>query len=430
MIRTPAYLNLPLGSVLVEDADEEIFLLYTRKLQLASSDRSEPQQAKNEEDQDAVKTDGLGFASEAGEVVPVSLTITDPWTVPSSVVGNATSTDTGGKKAAARRKKPSTSTNLAARRKGDLTVEVELHQSLDALRHRKGDTGSVLWRLSLHLAKYLLRSHHFPHASHPPLLPALASSTILELGSGTGFLGIALRDVVLNPNPQSETGGRWLFSDQLVNLPLVVRNLRANGEIDAQPTSPPLSASATLSKSPKLKSRTLGTPIAEQRAAASSASSSGKKDKKKRERVEVLELDWLAEAAEWDREQSRPSTDGEHGKENEEEGEEEGPLVILAVDCIYNPSLSAPLAKTILRQAQVRSAAHRRHGTLVTVASELRDEEPLQEFLQAWIDASGDEWTIARLGWEDEEERRVAGPLATGQFVVWVAWRKDCVNRD
>jgi hypothetical protein len=279
--------------------------------------------------------------------------------------------------------------------------------------------------------------HHFPDPSqdHPALLPSLATSTVLELGSGTGFLGIALRDVVLAPNSDPErVSGRWLFSDQVENLPLVVRNLRANRVInDAEE-----GAAAAVSKS---RGSGSGTP-----ARGGTSSQTVRRER----RIEVLELDWLAEAVEWDREQrARIHRSGGGGRGGcsdddlaDDDDELEGPLVLLAVDCIYNPSLSAPLAKTLLRQARRRSSASNKArrraldsaaandpGTVIVVVSELRDEEALEAFLKSWMEVTRrreeeeEEWTIARLGWDDPDERRVAGELASGQFVVWVAWK-------
>ncbi|BGP52867.1 Ribosomal protein lysine methyltransferase [Rhodotorula sphaerocarpa] len=407
MIRAPSNLNLPAGSLLVEDADEEIFLLYTRKLQLAGQSRSPgSEQKEGGKDEETLKTDGLGFASEAGEVVPVVLTVSDPRLDAAEAPNVSGSAALGPRRGGPKRGKGAGG-SVGARKQ--VTVEVDLHQSLAALRHRKGDTGSVLWRLSVHLAKYLLREHHFPDPSRPALLPSLPHSTILELGSGTGFLGIALRSLFQDANGD----GRWLFSDQLENLPLVVRNLRANGVLDrgAATGTPAASPSISPPLSPRLKARSVGTASAGSKTKAGEHRSGPKADGRSKrgtepaERVEVLELDWLAEAAAWDREQLRPP-----------------------VDCIYNPSLSAPLVKTILRQAQQRahpapSAAEA--STLVVVASELRDEEPLEEFLRAWLDATRGRWTTVRLAWDGETERDRAGELASGQFAVWVAWPSE-----
>lgn len=276
-----------------------------------------------------------------------------------------------------------------------------------------------------------MREHHFPDPSRPALLPSLPHSTILELGSGTGFLGIALRSLFQDANGD----GRWLFSDQLENLPLVVRNLRANGVLDSGAATGTPAASPSISPplSPRLKARSVGAASAGSKTKAGEHRSGPKADGRSKrgtepaERVEVLELDWLAEAAAWDREQLRPP--GVRAREADGAAlAPAAPLVLLAVDCIYNPSLSAPLVKTILRQAQQRahpapSAAEA--STLVVVASELRDEEPLEEFLRAWLDATRGRWTTVRLAWDGETERDRAGELASGQFAVWVAWPSE-----
>ncbi|GAA6036640.1 hypothetical protein JCM8097_001266 [Rhodosporidiobolus ruineniae] len=353
MLNSPPSLHLPSGSTLVEDVDEEIFLLYTRKQQLAQQRAGAA----------APSSSGLGSHSDKEGVLHLSLPISNPWTT------------SNGAEAGRGKKRAPVGGSRKGKEKEDMTVEVELHQALDALRHRKGDTGSVLWRVSLHLATYLLTQHRFPSPSLPPVLPSLSSSSILELGSGTGFLGIALRSIfssyVSTSTSSSSSPARpsWTFTDQLANLPLVVRNLRANG-ID--PSAPA---------------------------------------------VGVEELDWLAESALWEKGQrSAYSPSSARGREGTEE--KRPPDLILACDCIYNPSLSAPLARTIKR--------HAGRETVVLVASELRDEDALEAFLREWVDGEeGEGWRVVRLGWDDEKETKVAGELAGGQYVVWVGWRVE-----
>ncbi|BGP44747.1 Ribosomal protein lysine methyltransferase [Rhodotorula kratochvilovae] len=338
MIRTPASLSLPPDSTLVEDVDEEIFVLYTRKLQLASSSAADGASGAHDADS------ALGYLSGREGVLPVSLTIANPALRPTG----ATAKEAKGGRTKGKKGK--------ARGRDEVLVEVEVHQALDALRHRKGDTASVLWRTSIHLAHYLLQSHHFPSASAAPLLPSLRTSTILELGSGTGFLGLALRSIWADE-------GRWVFSDQLENLPLVLRNLRANGLLPPVRTAPPPPA-------------------------GKAAGVKGSDAEVQRPQVELVELDWLAEAAAWDRHPGSlyastspiPATAALQAP----------PDVILACDCVYNPSLSGPLAKTLLRHAGPR--------TVVLVACELRDEEPLEAFLRAWVELGAKEqWKQAPL---------------------------------
>ncbi|GAA6004320.1 hypothetical protein JCM10207_000667 [Rhodosporidiobolus poonsookiae] len=360
MLRTPPSLNLPRGSVLVEDVDEEIFLLYTRKQQLAStSDASTTAGSKQS---------GLGSHSDKEEVLTVEIEVTNPW-----LASSATSSIKPAKG------KRGTSSSKKGKEKEAVVVEVELHQALNDLRNRKGDTGSVLWRVSLHLATYLLRQHHFPHPSHPPLLPLLSSSSILELGSGTGFLGLALCSILSSsPPPTSLSPGAaaekpsWTFTDQLANLPLIVRNLRAHG-LDP------------------------------------SSASSG---------VEVEELDWMVESSEWEKHPKSVFSLTPSADMDEDEKTARPPALIVAADCIYNPSISAPLAHTILRRSGPE--------TVVLVASELRDEEPLEAFLREWVDEGAPRgWRVARVAWEDEGEREAAGEVAGGQYVVWVGWQEQ-----
>ncbi|GAA5826898.1 hypothetical protein JCM11251_002148 [Rhodosporidiobolus azoricus] len=363
MFDAPPTLNLPPSTVLVEDVDEEIFLLYSRKQQLASSNSAVA----------STSPSGLGSHSDKEGVLSLSLAIKDPWTAAVDA----------GPHSSGRSKRTASSKSKKGKEKEEVTVDVELHQALDVLRHRKGDTGSVLWRVSLHLATYLLTTHHFPSPLCPPLLPALSTSSVLELGSGTGFLGLALRSIFASAPTESSSAtkgkgkavkrdkgadGRtsWTFSDQLASLPLVMRNLRTNN-VDATPT------------------------------------------------FAVEELDWLAESSAWQQNRQPLASSALSGSSSVEPTVP--PDLIIAADCIYNPSLSAPLAHTILRQAGPK--------TVVLVASELRDEEPLEAFLRTWFEEGGEKWRIARLAWDTEEEKRVAGELDGGQFVVWVGWQEQ-----
>ncbi|GAA5877042.1 hypothetical protein JCM16303_006144 [Sporobolomyces ruberrimus] len=391
MIATSSSLNLPRGSTLIEDADEEIFLLYTRKQQ--SSHSINEVSAKK-----GARPSGLGFHSDQGDVLNLTITVEDPLNDPTE-----STVQKKGKKG-------------KGKQKASFEVEVELHQSLANLRHRTGDTGSVLWRLSLHFAKYLLTSHHYPHPTlSPPLLPHLSTSKILELGSGTGFLGIALRSIFTHdksscpksPPPPSRNSTpprtspknllsalpttapspfRWTFSDQFENLSLILRNLRSN------------------SISPSSIGETLDQPYS------------------------VIELDWLVESKRFLKTRSLTNKK----EEEEEEEDDDKPDLILAIDCIYNPSLSQPLAHTILNQSK--------KSTITVVASELRDSEPLEVFLRCFLEEGEKKfgegrWKVARLGCEEEKEGDEhgvterkggegggGGELEDSKFVVWVAW--------
>lgn len=89
----------------------QIFLLYTRKLESQIPDN------------------GLGFLDTKAEMIPISITVQEPaW-------DDADQRWQAGRGAKAKkgRKAPK-----------EVTVELELHQDLDKLRNRPGDTGA--WR--------------------------------------------------------------------------------------------------------------------------------------------------------------------------------------------------------------------------------------------------------------------------------------------
>lgn len=99
----------------------------TRKLQLSYAPGTTAQ------DEERPSEGGLGFHSSKDEVLPLSLTVRNPWA------------DANGSDAVKSRVKKAAK-GLAGR-KGDMarqevTVEVEVHQSLGDLRNRKGDTGA------------------------------------------------------------------------------------------------------------------------------------------------------------------------------------------------------------------------------------------------------------------------------------------------
>ena len=78
--------------------------------------------------------------------------------------------------------------------------------------------------------------------------------------------------------------------------------------------------------------------------------------------------------------------------------------LILAVDCIYNPSLLPALVETIDFLATPEKTA-------VLVIIELRQEDVVREFLELWIAKSG--WEIWRVG------DRFLGT----RYAVWMGWK-------
>lgn len=78
--------------------------------------------------------------------------------------------------------------------------------------------------------------------------------------------------------------------------------------------------------------------------------------------------------------------------------------LILAVDCIYNPSLLPALVETI-------DFLTTPGKTAVLIVMELRQEDVVREFLTLWLAKGG--WGI----------RRVASAFIGVRYAVWVGWK-------
>nr|XP_031858685.1 uncharacterized protein CI109_005920 [Kwoniella shandongensis]KAA5525757.1 hypothetical protein CI109_005920 [Kwoniella shandongensis] len=351
--------NFPLDSVVVTDPDEEILELY---MNLASTS---PQLGPRDTD-----TGGLGFLDSSSSILELAIDLTP--TLPSdfseagpssgSVVGLGDKGKRGKKRTA------------KVEEKGVESVEVKIQQDLGMLKGRGGDTGSVLWRSSLHLARLVLSQYHHPPSSSLPILDtvALRKANILELGAGTGLLA-----VLLGPLCASYTA-----SDRMENLKLVKRNLDLNG-LGAAGQVPEIGDSHKKDKGPK----------------------GGKGQSETKATVRLEEVDWIAVSEETKRHRTNSHT---------HDGEEETKYdMILAVDCIYNEHLIQPLVDTLARYCPVGGK------TVVCVVVELRSADVLTTFLETWTSDPSGPWTIVRLG--EKGLGRWDGKRA--RWVGWVGWR-------
>lgn len=104
----------------------------------------------------------------------------------------------------------------------------------------------------------------------------------------------------------------------------------------------------------------------------------------------------------------------QHGAKGGEGGGDETDVhpfdLILAVDCVYNPSLLPPLLATIDHFTTPER-------TITVIVMELRDEDVVREFLSQWLALPG--WEVRRIG--NDEHR----PLLDERFVVWMGLKKD-----
>ncbi|QRW17111.1 protein-lysine methyltransferase C42C1,13 [Rhizoctonia solani] len=193
--RPPGVLvTLPQGSTQVLDVDEEVFILYSRHVE--------------NRDEDGIQ--GLGSVDSLAD----SLTLNFVLSSPSPAITEESKAKGRGRHRKAQSSKPGPAEKV---------VEIEVFQDVTGLRSRKGDTGSVVWRASVHLAKLLLQQYYFPpHPPHSALLSSnhISNAKIVELGSGTGVLGCALR-------PLLSGNGHITLTDLPELTPLLRKNAKS-----------------------------------------------------------------------------------------------------------------------------------------------------------------------------------------------------------
>jgi protein N-lysine methyltransferase METTL21D len=146
----PGPVSLPPNATLVSDADEEIFLLYTRLAALKPPDST-----------DTGHFHGLGSENSNQDALLVRIELTPPSTAqtplhqPEKVNRKARNAERRSRVGKGKRSGGGSdpamegSDGLAPGRKGKpepLVFEYELFQDKTALRSRSGDTGSVLWK--------------------------------------------------------------------------------------------------------------------------------------------------------------------------------------------------------------------------------------------------------------------------------------------
>ncbi|PPQ79680.1 hypothetical protein CVT25_003254 [Psilocybe cyanescens] len=241
-------------SVRVTDADEEIFILYS-ELQIGGT----------------ASTDfrGLGYLDSRKDLLEIKFELKNVLQAPPTTPGNSN-------KKSKSRKTPKDTTK---------TIEIELLQDKTALRSRKGDTGSVLWKASIDFAQLVLEQYYCSSNKSLFNRDLLNSLNVAELGSGTGLLSIALSPLVK----------RYTATDIKPLIHLIEKNVALN--FPGWPNIPSGSKGANIS---------------------------------------VEELDWISiESASPSRRAKIYNT-------------EDNPVdLLLVVDCIYHPSLIPPFLATV-----------------------------------------------------------------------------------
>ncbi|PWN23651.1 hypothetical protein BCV69DRAFT_309531 [Microstroma glucosiphilum] len=364
-------LQLSPGARRVTDADEEIFLLYTLTPALAGRY-------------------GLGQVDSKHDLLTITFDLDkdDPPEVSSRNSDSLSSSATRSRKDATSKvargsKRQGLSTGSKSSKNAtssarDTTVNTLLFQDSTSLRSNAGDTGSVIWRSSLYLAACLTRQLYRPQRGDEPLSllnrKALLNPkgeqedgriNILELGTGTGVLPAILLPFLQTRRLANRL--HWTATDLEELLPLIRRNL-----------------------SDKLSS-------------TSSDSEEGGIT------LSSLPLDWMhasnllhsstsyAGGSEALRRSLLPSSLTGY------------PDLLMAVDCIFNPSLFDPLLDTI---DLFTLKAH----TVVLLLVELRSAEAMREFMEGWLKRDGG-WRV----WSVDVEQMKG--MEKG-YVIWVGWKE------
>jgi len=321
----PTCMRLPGHSRPITDADEEVFFLYTRLAGLNHTDNKESESDFR----------GLGFVDASRDVLPIRLEIS-PRLTSVNVSTDADAETTIFPHTLTRKSKRK---EKQKRREGPklepIVLEWELWQDKTSLRSRSGDTGSILWRASIDFATLVLQQTHFPYSGSlfDPL--SLKSTSVLELGAGTGLLACALGPLC----------ARYVATDIPALMPLLRKNITSICH---------------------------GTPVS------------------------ACTLDWSFPS-------SRQLPDDILHTPSE---------IILAVDCIYHPSLVPPLLDTIAALCRPGATA-----TAVLVVSELRAEDVVRTFLDAWLARRDEGWTIWSVNGEGEDA------LLGARYAMWLGWR-------
>ncbi|KAF8655035.1 hypothetical protein AX16_003271 [Volvariella volvacea WC 439] len=342
----PALLNLPPDSELVTDADEEVFILYSNLQQSANSTSSSNGEFR-----------GLGYVDSRTDVLTIQYELQPP------KLGVQTAPSGPSKRA---------HKHVKAKPPEPKVANIQLAQDKTALRSRKGDTGSVVWRASIDFARLILQQLH-GQVENPLLKPDLLKDAhVLELGAGTGLLSIAFSPYV----------SHFTVTDISELLPLIHKNITLNfpNWNDNHPKSPPRPSSA-------------------------SAIDSSTKDGKN---ITVTELNWLTLQSTLPQHRPRlfPFNNTSTNTDTAPSPESRPVDILLIVDCIYHPSLLPALVETI---DYLTIPDH----TLAIVVAELRAEDVVREFLSLWLDKRG--WTIWRI------DSKVLGL----PYVMWCGWKTE-----
>lgn len=343
----------------VKDSDEEIFDIYSRLA--GSTETSSGGQTASDGQKSG---NGLGFLDSSSSVLEIEIEINQPKELNSHFNGSQGVLGSFSSKKRGRSYKPKPKERVPESR----TITARLHQDIFAINHRKGDTGSVVWRATVDFAKLLWYDLLYPQnqgidegsGSLLDMNLLVSAQRILELGSGTGALAV-LCDTMF----PSDSKSSWTVSDQSSLLSTISKNFDSNG----------------LKHLNEFQSSS---------------------------RYQIEEIDWLEIETDWIKANSAKQSSKIETNYD----------VIIAVDCLYNESLILPFLHTLDLIAKPQSLG--RSATLVLIVSQLRSEEVLRLFIESWIHLPF--WKVFRVdlnGLRSDLKLSLSSP----KYVIWFGWK-------
>lgn len=267
----------------------------------------------------------------------------------------------------------------------------------------------ILIILSIEFAKVILADILYPTDNAVFDAERLKDIAVLELGSGTGVLGVLLAPCV----------GNYVLTDLPELVPLMEKNINYNFPEHRSGVLEPAKIMRSIPgrppKSRKLRMKPSATPTKAGKAL----------------NIAAQPLDWVDIASTPAGSSARSRACSHIRRLAQKEGTDCPSFdLILAVDTLYNTALTAPFLAVLDEFASKGNVTPEGSevplSTLVIIICELRDEDVLRGFLESWLNVPG--WEIWRLGGtgaeREADDNDITGmAFMQGPFVVWAGWK-------
>jgi predicted nicotinamide N-methyase len=280
----------------------------------------------------------------------------------------------------------------------------------------------MLINLSIEFAKVVLADILYPTDDAVFNAERLKNVAVLELGSGTGVLGVLLAPYV----------GSYVLTDVPELVPLMEKNISYNFPEHPFGISAPATVARSSPGSPPKSRKLKGKPPVARTKTGRAVN------------IATQPLDWTEIASTPAGSSARARACSHMRRPARKVGITSSTVetqtrfdLILAVDTLYSTALVAPFL-AVLDEFASNLTPEGGEGlppTLVIVVCELRDEVVLRGFLESWLNPS--DWEIWRVG-DTGADREADGDgsdgitgraFMQGPYVVWAGWKAIKDNR-